>query len=161
MLLRQDFQEQLNKFGEVRLLQLRLRRDSLTLLNEANASLPAALRATSESLGSEVVELTFRQPPHSRHGLGQRAFDLIGSLVGNPRLRDSVDQFKVKAVNRESGRVETFDLLKDQLVSSRQVVLQQDRHRGVESESMFDAISSAYQELRDELREAAGVSDQT
>lgn len=67
-----------------------------------------------------------------------------------------------RLASRQSGgntqRVEEIDLLSDELVVKKQVVKQDARFRSVDKNSAYRAIEEAYQELKEQLETAAGVS---
>jgi hypothetical protein len=157
MLLREDVQEHLAHLSDIRLLQLRLHRDYFDLLEEADQSLASAFRAAGEASDATTVEIVLRHRRYSRESLADRVVNVVRALAGQPRTREGAEVFKVRALNNRTQRVETFDLLKDQLVSSRQVVRHGERERAVNSENMFQAIEAAYNELRESLERAAGV----
>lgn len=158
-LLRRDVQEQIQHFRDIRVLQLRVHREYLDLLSGAEASLPEALRRTEAYLGAATVELVLRPQKFSRGGLAQfqRAVDLVRTLVRNPRTREGVEVFKVRAEDDRTGKPEWFDLLKDHLIATRRVARQDDQHRAVNSASMYREIQRAYEQLRESLETAAGI----
>ena len=156
-LLNDDIAQTLQTIEDVRVLQLRIHRDYLDLLQEAEQSLPAALRATADNIESPMVEIVLRQAPYSRRTLGARALDLVRTLGRRPETREAALLFKVKGQNSISERVEWFDLLSDQFVSERRVVRHDDRHRQIDTDSMFSEIESAYEELQPQLEQAAAL----
>ena len=50
--------------------------------------------------------------------------------------------------------------MRDHVVSTRRVVMQQERYRAVDSNSMFLEIERAYTELRESLERAAGFVEE-
>ena len=58
----------------------------------------------------------------------------------------------------DSNRVETIDLLKKQLMSTKRIIRINERSRVLNSESAFQAIHEAYQELSKELEDAYSIS---
>ena len=106
MLLNQDAAENLNNLEHIRLVHLRLRRSGLDLLRQADDNLPDALEATSEQVEAPVIEITLRGEPHSRQPLGRRALDLVRDLVGDPNIREGVDQLNVRGRDRRTGTVQ-------------------------------------------------------
>lgn len=157
-LLNRDVQDQLKHLQDVRVLDLRLRRDGLDLLREGQESLPAALRGLSEKVDAPVVELILRQPPRSRKAFGSAMLDFVKTLAGMPQTREAAGLFRVKGMDDRTKRVSEFDLLEDKFVSRRTVPKEGTKHRVINSDSMFSEIESAYAELRLQLEQAVGVS---
>ena len=58
----------------------------------------------------------------------------------------------------DTGKMDTIDLLKDQLIATRQILRVGERSRAVQADSAFQAIESAYVDLRESLRLAAGLA---
>jgi hypothetical protein len=158
-LLHRDAQEQFTHLDTIRTVQLRLHRSRLDLLMEANESLPAALRATGEQWGAEVIEIVLRPGARRRTNFKKAAWDFVQNLIGKQeQLLDGSDLFRVRGRDDRTGKTEVFDFLKDQFVSTRQVVKQKGKYRAVDSASMFREIETAYNEMRDSLTQACGVS---
>jgi hypothetical protein len=157
MLLNQDAEEQLANLEDIRLVELRLRRSDIALLEDADEDLAAALEATAERVDAPVVDITLRPEPHSRRPLGQGAFDLVRRLVGEPTTRERFEKFQVRGLDNRTEKPEAFDLLQDRLMSTRRVIRQDTRYRAVNSDDMYREIESAYRELRDSLERAAGI----
>jgi hypothetical protein len=67
--------------------------------------------------------------------------------------------FQVKARDINTHQLDTFDLLRDKLVSTHRVVASDERHRGVDHRAMFTAIEDAHEALGELLATAveAGV----
>jgi hypothetical protein len=157
-LLNRDVQETLQHIKDIRVLDLRMRRDSLELLKEAEESLPAALKSWSEKVDAPVVELCLRQKSHSRKALASSILDFVKTLAGSPLTREGVGIFKIQGKDDRTNQVEWFDLLEDKFVSSRQVIKEGAKHRVINSDSMFEEIESAYEELRPQLSQAIGIN---
>lgn len=141
MLLQRDMAQQLQRMEDVRMVRLSLRREYSDLLRHASANLPDAFNATDALLRPPVIELCWRGEPRARKGLGQAALDFLVRLVGEEqRLREGALSFQARALDNRTHRVNTFDLLKDKLVSTQRVVASDARHRGVDHHAMFSAI---------------------
>ena len=72
-----------------------------------------------------------------------------------------IDRFKIRGYCEDSSRVETLDLLKDNIIATRQVVRSGGRGRAIDSESAFQAISESYGQFSDEIAEGVDVSPMT
>lgn len=157
MLINSDANQQLKEVGDIRLIQVRMKREYLDLLNEASPSLRDSLRMMSEQLDAPILEFGLRNEARSEKALGVKAFDFVRRLVGHKQFREGVDVLKIRGYHNTNERVEEFDLLKDFLVSRKSIVAQDGRHRTVNSSSMYGAIEEAYNELEDYLLDAAGL----
>lgn len=157
LLLREDVQEQLAHLADVRLVQLRLHRSFFDLARQADQSLFDAFRAAGAASDASTVEVVLRHGRYSRESLPERVLNWVRVLAKEPRTREGAEVFKVRGRDDRTQGVENFDLLRDQLVTSRQVVRHGERERAVDSESMFQAIETAYDDLRESLERAAGV----
>lgn len=157
-LLNRDVQDRLQHLQDVRILDLRLRRDGLDLLREGQESLPAALRGLSEKVDAPIIELILRQPPRSRKAFGSAMLDFVKTLAGMPQTREAAGLFKVHGKHDRTNKVEVFDLLEDKFVSHRTVPKEGTKHRVINSDSMFSQIEAAYSELRSQLEQAVGIS---
>ena len=157
-LLNRDVQEELEHLQDIRILQLRMRREELGLLKEARESLPDALRGWSESVDAPVIEVSLRQTPRSRKGMGPKLMEFVRTLAGLPQTTEGVGIFKVHGKDDRTNQVRWFDLLEDKFVAVRKVVKEGTKHRVINSESMFAEIEAAYQDLRPQLERATSIS---
>jgi hypothetical protein len=158
LLVHHDMLEQVNRMVDVRQIHFSVRADYADLLGHASEDLPAAFSTSKAFLAPPVVAITWKVERHSRRGLGQRALDFLRRLVGEEqRVREGAEAFTARGLNKMTGKVESFDLLQDRLVSTQQVVRSDDRHRGVDHDSMFAAILAAYNALEGPIRRAAAV----
>ena len=109
----------------------------------------------------EADALTLRTAAGSRctpgRTLSAATWNIHGA-VGLDHLHEEASKFVVRGLHEDSGKVEELDLLKDQLVSTRTMVLADERSRALRPASAYEAIEAAHTELREQLHEAAGVS---
>jgi hypothetical protein len=159
MLLNQDAAEEVRRLRDVRLVELRLGRSYVDLLQQAEQSLPDSLDAMLENVGGRRLEIVLKPEKGRGKTLSERALGWVRGIAGLPRTKEGAEHFKVRGMDELTDRVETFDLLRDKLVSSRQVVRQDSRHRGVDPDSMFDEIGRAFEENRPLIERAVGVSE--
>lgn len=158
ILLRRDVETALSRFSDVRLLRFRLRRTDATLMREADpGGLGAELEAALERLDAPVIELVLKNTKFSRQPLPDRFLNFVKNLVRHPRTRETFDVFRMRGFNEPDARVEEIDLLGDALISSQQVVRQGERRRSLRRDSVYRAIATSYRQLRDLLRDAAGL----
>ena len=88
------------------------------------------------------------------------AVDLGGlQSLDAPEFRENTERFQIRGRISETGEIDTVDLLRDQLIATKQILRVGDKSRAVQPESAFDAIEVSYKELHSELMLAAGLSE--
>lgn len=156
-LLRQDVLEQLNRLGDVRLLELKIRASYAATVAEANRDLGAAFEAAARAGDAEELEIVLRPRRYSRGTISDRILNFARRLAPRADARTEASKFKVAGLNTETRRVEVVDLLRDQLIVQKQIIRQSKRGRALKSDSAYEAIETAYEELGDQLEKAAGL----
>lgn len=156
-LLRQDVTDQLDRLGDVRLFHLKIHASYAGIVAEADQDLGAAFEAAARAGQAEELEIILRPRAHSRGTLANRLLRTVKQLAQRQDLREEASHFTVKGFNEVADRVEAVDILKDQLISRKRIVLEDERTRALDTESAYAAIEDAYTELRTELLRAAGV----
>jgi hypothetical protein len=156
-LLRRDVLEKLNNLEDVRLFQLKIRRSWIDTVTQADRDLGAAFDAAARAGQAEEVEIVLKSQAYSRNPIASRLLRTAGRLLRSDQATNEASRFIVRGQNQETGRVDTLDLLSDKLISSQQIVLANARTRTLDSNSTYAAIRRAYDELNEELLEAAGV----
>jgi hypothetical protein len=156
-LLRQDVAAVLLRKKAVRKLDLNVRRPYIAIVEEANASLGAALRAAETASQADCVGLYLEPEPYQRRNLDGGILDMLRLLVGRSDLRENARTLKATVVDQEN-RTEEIDLLRDELISQKKVLRQQGRTRVLLSDDAYAKIIEAYNEGRDDLTAAASVS---
>ncbi|WP_395406050.1 hypothetical protein ACHMXB_22840 (plasmid) [Arthrobacter sp. UC242_113] len=157
-LLRKDAEDQLLHQSEMRLLDLHLRPSYIAEVRKASKSLGEAFEAMTKVSKAEVIGITLRPEPNKRTPLGNRVLKGTRKLAGRSDLSENVVKFKAKGINDLTGKVETINLLDDQLVSHKKIVTLGPNSRAVDSTAAFDAIDAAYETLKPQLLEASGIS---
>jgi hypothetical protein len=156
-LLRQDVAAVLLRKKAVRKLDLNVRRPYIAIVEEANASLGAALRAAETASQADCVGLYLEPEPYQRRNLDGGILDMLRLLVGRSDLRENARTLKATVVDQEN-RTEEIDLLRDELISQKKVLRQQGRTRVLLSDDAYAKIIEACNEGRDDLTAAASVS---
>lgn len=157
-LLRQDAQDQLEDQRELRLLDLHVRPAYAAQVATANKKLGRAVSELGRASRAEVVGVTLKPEPNGRTALGPKLLKGVKKLTTLPNLTENVLKFKAKGVNDLTGRVDTINLLEDQLVSTRKIVTLGPNSRAVDPVAAYDAIEQSYDELKPQLLQAAGIS---
>lgn len=161
-LLRQDVVKQLERFGRIRILRLKVLKPFLARLEDADHSLYETFRTIAELSEAEQYELVLRPRPYERSWIDRgdlldRVKSLAGMVSGDPNVREEVTGFKVKGFDTESESIDQLDILSDKLVRKKTVVRLGDRSRSIERDSAYAAINEAYEELQEELEAAAAA----
>jgi len=156
-LLRQDVLAQLNRLEEIRVLDLAIRPSYASMVREANRDLGAAFAAAARVGQSQLVRLTLSPEPHHRGFLSRAVRAATRSLAGRADIRENAQTFKVKGMDEETHTVEAVDVLRDQRVVSRNIVRLDERSRTINDAAAYEAIASAYSDLKDELQQAAAA----
>jgi hypothetical protein len=156
-LLRRNISDKLDRLEDVRLFQLKIRRSFIDVVKDADEDLGAAFEAAARAGDAEDVEIVLKARAYSRAPIAKRLMTTIKRLVESEQLREEAERFVVRGRNEATERVEMIDVLSDKLISSQQIVLQNERTRTLNSTSAYAAIGRAYNELRRELEAAAGI----
>ena len=159
-LLRHDVAEQLDHFTELRLFDLKVKAAYVETIRQADASLGDAFAANARVLDGDCdeIQLVLKPLKDTRCGALQRLRRFVNPLVRGAHFRENAERFQIKGKNAETNKVDTIDLLHDQLIARKQVLRLGERSRAVDAESAFRAIQEAHDELGAELRQAAGVA---
>lgn len=155
ILLRHDIEKRLDQLHELKLVTIRLHRSKMATDALAEESIVGMFQAQAEANDAPVIALTLRTEPYSKTILSSELFARIKTIFKINKIMEVADIFKIEAREDANHPFETLDLLKDQLVVSRNVDKLPGRLRDVDSDSVFHAIENAYGELQ-ELLESAG-----
>lgn len=159
-LLRNDVAEQLDHLTELRLFNLKVKPAYIQTIRQADASLGDAFAANARVLDgdSEEIQLVLKPSKDTRNNALQRLLGPVKALARGRELRENAGLFQIKGKHDETNRVETIDLLRDQLIVRKQVLRLGERSRAVDADSVIQAIQTAHEELVAELRQAPGVA---
>lgn len=158
-LLRGDVAAQLDHLNDIRLLDLRIKASYVSAIRQANQSLGDAFAANARVLDgdTEDLELILRPSKTGRISARQRLLTTLKTLVRRRDLRENAERFQVKGKHDVTGSVQLIDLLRDQFIARKQMLRLGERSRAVDPQSAFEAIRTAHDELRDELRQAPSL----
>ena len=146
-LMKHDFMEQISKIGIVKLFRLKVHRDNIVQVGKLNKSLHSAFEAMKTTSDAEYIEVVF----NSRHDIDLSFLDKLANWLRISEVKDNVSTLKLRAMNENTGQIETFDLLQEYMLSVKQVVKRDSLHRSVDKNSMYNAIEESYNELRPEI----------
>ena len=159
-LVRKDTIEQLNRLDEIRLFEMSVRPSYIESVSHVDRSLADAFRANAAVVEQqeEIILVIIRPDTERRASALARLLTTVRNLFVQDDFHSSVNRLQIRGTCSDTNRVETIDLLKNQLISTKSIVRLNDRGRALNPESAFDAIIEAHQELRNEIEDAAGVS---
>ena len=158
-IIRGDAAEQLSRLAEIRVLDISIQPAFASVMRQADQSLGDAFEANARVVDEpETVQVVVKPQRHARQSTLDRLLNPLRALLNQNDTRQAFDRFQVRGKCDDTGRVETIDLLKDQLISTRQIVRLNERGRALDPNSAFEAIRDAYRELGEGLQQATGVS---
>lgn len=158
-LVREDPIEQLNRLGEIRLFEMRVHPSYTKSIRNVDDSLADAFDANAKVFEEpQAIQVVLRPGDQGRVPALGKLLTPLRNLLRRDGLSPSVERLQIRGKCTDTGRVETIDLLKDQLVSTKRIVRLNDRGRALNPESAFDGVIEAYRELQNDIEEAVGVS---
>ncbi|WP_100406275.1 hypothetical protein [Bacillus solitudinis] len=148
-ILNQDVDNQLSDMGEVNLFTMEVARNELALIEELDRDLYSAFDSAAKVTDeAESVELVLRKKKYSRGGFTLPfSKEKLKSILSIGDNRQKFNKLKVDAQSRSEERNKVFDLLEDKMITSKKVTTLGGRSRSVDSESMFEKIEEAYNDL--------------
>ena len=158
-LLRGDAAEQLDRLDEIRLLDFSIRPAYAEALRQIDLSLGDALAANARILSNpKTVQVVIKPERESWRATLNRLLPPIRRLLRQRELLLNTERLQLRGRCRDTYRVETVDLLKDQMISTKTIVRLNERGRALDPSSAFQAICEAYEDQGDRLQTATGVS---
>ena len=161
-LIRKDILNALSRIGEIKLFEMSVQRDMHQHLARLDGSLAKAFEEMKEFTDADTLEISLKTKPYAREGISISFFNNVQRLVDwlhQPGVKEGINQLKITGIDRETrGKIE-FDLLQQYLISKKQMMLQDEVHRAVNSDSAYNAIIEAYRESRDEINEILANDD--
>lgn len=149
-ILNQDIDSLLRDMGEVNIFQMEVARNELNIVEELNNDLQSAFKAAANLSDAESVEVVLRKRKYAREGFPfPFSVRKLKEFLSSTDNRERVNKFKVNAASVREERNKNFDLLEDKMVAAKKVATIDSRRRSVDSDSMFNAIEEAYDELSD------------
>lgn len=151
-----DTAQRLNRYEELRVLELRMRPADAEILRNYSRGLAGAFDAANEFLDEDAqFEVVLRPKSHSRRGIGREALETVKRMFLNDELRERASRFRVQGINQLGDTENFIDLLSDDLVVRKPMVRQDVRSRTVVAESAYQAIIEAYAEVESKLARAS------
>jgi hypothetical protein len=158
-LLRQDALEQFEQQGGLRLVEMQVRASFAAELAQAeHATLGQVLHNSAEVTGAPVVGVILRPERYGKSFLSDKVVDSVMSAAKHVGMRPNTLKFKTSGLNKRTQKIDPIDLLEDKLVSHKSIIRVGGNSRAIKPSSAYNAIGEAYDELKDQLLLAAGVS---
>ena len=138
--LRDDPTRQLDRLTDIRLFDISVRRPYIDSVRQAEASLGDTLDANARLFDEpDKVQVVLRYPAERRRSAWDFLRGPLRTVVAFNSQQPVIDRFKIRGYCEDSGRVETLDLLKDNIIATKQVVRLGGRGRAIDPESAFQA----------------------
>lgn len=153
-LMNEDFRTRINKIGEIKKFEIGIHRDYGEMFREIDSSLPDVINAAKKLSDAEFVEIVLRPQKNSKKSIKFPVLKNSGiweKLFYHPDFPGHVDKLRVRAENKYSEQIDTFDLLQEYIVSRKNIIKKDDNHRAVDRDAMYYSINEAYWELRNEI----------
>lgn len=158
-ILRRDVYQQLEKFEHIKMLKIKVRAPYIDTIAKANESLGASLRAARRAGGDDDlnIELTLKSTRESKELLSENLFQSVKILSRNPEIQYAIETFKVSGYNTNSHKTVELDLLSGKLFVKRDISKLAPKSKGLISSEAFKAVISAYEEVKDEIRQSPSL----
>ena len=158
-ILRGDAARQLDRLSDLRVLDISIHPAFANVVRQADQSLGDAIEANARVVDEpESVQVVVKPQRQARRSTLGRLLGPLRYFLNQNDAPPAFDKLQVRGRCDDTDRVETIDLLKDQLISTKAIVRMNPRSRALDPESAFQAIREAYRDLHDELTVAASVS---
>lgn len=156
-ILKRNVYQQFLKFSYLTVLQLRIRASYADNVSQVDYNLGEALKSAYKAGDTDDVELILRASESSHGWLAERLLSALKMLSKRPEIRDEANKFIVNGYNAEKQSLVELNLLSDKLIISRDILKLEPRSRALHPKAAFDAIISAYEEVKDEIRESPSL----
>lgn len=160
VLVRGDTAAILDELPGIHLLDLVIIPAQVDYVNRLHGGIGAALTANAELVGDPEIVSLYAKPTRNR-GQG-----FLRDIVGAVRAMANDEEFRADAKRlRISGRlpghrrIEAFDLLKDDITGSAEMIKVNPRGRALDSRHAYAQIVQAYDDLYDEIQASIAVLD--
>ena len=151
-ILRDDPTRQLDRLTDIRVFDIAVRRPYIDSVKQASSSLADTLEATAGLFEEpERIQLVLKYPAARRRSAWDFFRNPLRSLVTFNSQSPVIDRLQVRGHCEDIDRVEGLDLLKDNIIATKQVVRLGGRGRAIDPESAFQAIYESYRQFASEI----------
>ena len=159
-LVRGDPAAVLDTLAGLHLLDLSVIPTHVEVVQQHNRGLGGALAASAEITEEpEVVSLNIKASRNTEPGLLQDIGDALRAMARNEEFRAGAKKLRIQGRRQGQRKIETFDLLKDDITASVQMIRLNPRGRALDPNHAYAQIVAAYKELYDDIQKAVGVMD--
>lgn len=158
-LVRRDIQEQLESFQDVRLIQFKVQSSFISAIEEADADLGAALRASAKAIsaeGNDQIELVLQRKKRKGRAFWNAVIPVVKRLAMQPDLREQVSKFRIGGISSTPQGL--VDVLSEQISIEKQIQRISSGSTAVNNEAAYGAIETAYGELEADLLHALEIA---
>jgi hypothetical protein len=127
------------------------------LLKENDDSLMDSFTVAKRAGNADDVEIIMRASRQNVDGLNMSLIDTAIKIIRHPYVRHDAKTFKIAGYSQEKQDTVELDLLSDKLVVKKSIVRADRRSRAVSKTSAYNAIISAYNEIRQDIAEAVSI----
>lgn len=142
-----DVAGKLQEVESVTLFSISAHRDTAEAISRHDDNLGRVFRTARELSPAPVIKFDLKVEKHRRHGFQIPWLEHMPSMLSDNDVRHGVEDLWIRAKNFDETRARKLDLLEDALIATKSVVQEDDQHRSVSSESMYEAIYEAREEL--------------
>jgi hypothetical protein len=157
LILQRDVYQKFKKFKFLKMLQLRVRASYTDSIASVNDSLAGALRSSYHAGDTDDVEIILRASSTNHGWLSDTLLSGLKSLSQRPEIREEAETFKVSGYSEDKSSIDDLDLLSDKLIITKNIHKLDPRSRALNSRAAFNAIISAYEEVKDEIRHSPSI----
>lgn len=151
--LRRDIYQQLKKITFLRSLDFKIRSSYADSIADIDQNLWEALAAARRAAGGEDIdiELIFQASSRSHGWLYSGLLETIKAICTRPEVQYEMSKLIVNGYDAEKQKAVKLDLLSDKLIIKKAILKIDSKSNALNPRSAFDAIISAYEEIRDEI----------
>ena len=158
-ILRDDPTRQLDRLTDIRVFDIAVRRPYIDSVRRASSSLADALEANAGLFDEpESIQLVLKYPAARRRSAWDFFSTPLRSLVTFNSQSPVIDRLRVRGHCEDIDRVEGLDLLKDNIIATKQLVRLGGRGRAIDPESAFQAIYESYEQFVDDITDGVDNS---
>ncbi|HOV14041.1 MAG TPA: hypothetical protein PK771_07135, partial [Spirochaetota bacterium] len=144
-LMKKDITEIVNRLDEISNFTIAFHKDLSYKLSQLNQNFSKAMNDLKNEIDYEFIEVSFKAKRKSSFMLGFK-----NKLAEWTKTNLSgIKKLKISGINSETEEYEKEDLLNQFIYSNKKVIKSDDKHRSVQSSSMYYAIKEAYEEEKE------------
>jgi hypothetical protein len=137
------------RMRDLRALTIKVATSEAAQLREAGGGLIANLTRAARDV--DFLEFTLSLE-RGGGALGNEIVQSIASLLAMPNVRESVEKLAVRGYVQGKSTLDTVDLLRDELVVSKQFLRESLRSKTLDTEDAYQKVVEAYDEIREMIR---------